>query len=79
MNAKGQERIMCGDAVVELARMRDEWWEHYKCGCVSESVGRKKGLLGYCPCHGATRCKVFHVRKRLPETATKRKRVKRDG
>ncbi len=31
------------------------WWEEYRCGCVSETVKRKKDLLGYCPKHGEDR------------------------
>lgn len=31
------------------------WWEEYNCGCVSETVKRKKALGGYCPKHGDDR------------------------
>lgn len=31
------------------------WWEEYRCGCVSETVTRKKDLPGYCPQHGDDR------------------------
>lgn len=35
------------------------WWEEYRCGCVSETVARKKDLLGYCGKHGENRRQVF--------------------
>ena len=28
------------------------WWEEYGCGCVSDSVYRKRDLAGYCGTHG---------------------------
>lgn len=31
------------------------YWEEYRCGCVSETVRRKKDLLGYCNQHGDER------------------------
>jgi hypothetical protein len=31
------------------------WWEEYKCGCTSDTVKRKKDLLGYCKFHGEDR------------------------
>jgi hypothetical protein len=31
------------------------WYEEYRCGCVSETVRRKRDLLGYCPKHGEDR------------------------
>ena len=38
------------------------WFEEYrKCGCVSDTVARKKDLPGYCPIHGNDRSNVFHI------------------
>ena len=31
------------------------WFEHYRCGCVSETFKRKRDLRGYCAIHGADR------------------------
>lgn len=28
------------------------WFEVYRCGCISDTVRRKRDLLGYCPKHG---------------------------
>lgn len=35
------------------------WWEDYACGCVSQTVLRKRDLLGYCPIHGENRRNVW--------------------
>lgn len=35
------------------------FWEHYKCGCTSDDVGRRDELLGYCAVHGADRWRVY--------------------
>ncbi len=31
------------------------WYEEYRCGCVSDTVRRKRELLGYCGKHGDER------------------------
>lgn len=38
------------------------YWEEYRCGCVSETVKRKRELVGYCPKHGDNR---RHAHKEL--------------
>jgi hypothetical protein len=38
---------------------RRGWWEDYACGCVSETVARKKDLVGYCPVHGEDRRRAW--------------------
>lgn len=55
--------------------MNLKWTEEYRCGCVSESVDRKKDLLGYCGKHGDSRRSVYregpdvmiHVERKEPE------------
>lgn len=37
------------------------WFEEYRCGCISETVDRKKDLLGYCEKHGDNRVGVFRT------------------
>lgn len=37
---------------------RAGWWEEYGCGCVSDTVRRKKDLLGYCKYHGNDRRRI---------------------
>ena len=44
------------------------WWEEYACGCVSETVKRKRDLLGYCGIHGADR---RHVHPELKKPVAK--------
>lgn len=47
-------------------------YEEYTCGCISAAVGSKKGLLGYCPKHGADRRYIHGANGRLdPEAAKK--------
>lgn len=41
---------------IEARRMK--YFEEYRCGCVSESVRRKKDLLGYCAKHGEERIRI---------------------
>ena len=43
------------------------WWEEYACGCVSETVERKKDLLGYCGKHGDERRHCHRDRKMTRE------------
>ncbi len=39
--------------------VRRGWFEEYTCGCVSETVAKRRELLGYCAQHGADRKGVF--------------------
>ena len=42
------------------------WFEHYRCGCVSEIVRTKKELAGYCGKHGDNRMEApFRVHPHL--------------
>jgi hypothetical protein len=37
------------------------WFEEYRtCGCISETVKRKRDLLGYCAKHGSRRAATYH-------------------
>lgn len=59
--------------------MKIGWWEEYKCGCVSETVPRKKDLLGYCKHHGDDR-RAIH--REVPDgfwDDAKRQRQNNDG
>jgi hypothetical protein len=38
-----------------------EYFEEYKCGCLSEVVKRRKDLMGYCEKHGSDRRTVWIV------------------
>jgi len=40
---------------------RAQWFEEYRCGCVSGFTQARKNLLGYCPKHGADRRHVHRV------------------
>ena len=35
------------------------WWEEYSCGCTSDTVKRKRDLLGYCGKHGGDRKNIY--------------------
>jgi hypothetical protein len=35
------------------------WFEEYGCGCISETVKRRKDLLGYCGQHEKNRKRIF--------------------
>ena len=37
------------------------WYEHYKCGCTSDVVARKRDLVGYCGRHGENRSTIHKV------------------
>jgi len=39
-----------------------QWFEEYRCECVSLYVERKRELLGYCPVHGETRRHAWRVK-----------------
>lgn len=41
------------------------WFEEYACGCVSETVDRKRDLLGYCAIHGADQRHIYRESPRL--------------
>lgn len=36
-----------------------QWYEEYRCGCVSPLARVKRDLLGYCPRHGNTTARVY--------------------
>lgn len=48
---------------------RVEYFEEYRCGCVSDLVTRRKDLLGYCQKHGESRKYVHRIAP--PRTPTK--------
>jgi hypothetical protein len=52
---------------------KQRWFEDYSCGCVSESVERKRDLLGYCAVHGNERRYVW------PESMESETVIKRSG
>ncbi|KKL11566.1 hypothetical protein LCGC14_2544530, partial [marine sediment metagenome] len=61
MNARGEIEWTYGrQAQMGRQGCRGEWWEHYKCGCVSDYASTKAGLLGYCATHGGDRFRVYH-------------------
>jgi hypothetical protein len=47
------------------------FWEEYRCGCVSETVNRRRDLMGYCPKHGEDRRRVHRDRIICQKKGTK--------